>query len=247
MLSYYLKCYELFNKGESTAVEDSQLYHEMEKKCNISDKDIMSLTEELEKLKIQLQAAVEEREAVDAEMLEQKRIVSSFQNDLKKLEDSVQKKYTYRDELQDCIDKRSSKVTGLSEHFKNVQADILRMKHTVDNQTFTLEDKKRIETECRELEESIHMDRACCDTYLKAVYADDLQIAKMTNESKSRNVAYSASIVECSHVLPDLNILNMPVNVLHRDADQTMQVSRKVNEHSSECLTFLVNHWRAVC
>jgi hypothetical protein len=26
-----------------------------------------------------------------------------------------------------------------------------------------------------------------------------------------------------------------------------MQVSRKVTEHSSECLTFLVNHWRAVC
>jgi hypothetical protein len=65
----------------------------------------------------------------------------------------------------------------------------------VDNQSITLEDRKQTEMEYRELEESTDMDQACCDTCLKLVYADDLQIAKLMNESKTNNVAYSATLI----------------------------------------------------
>jgi SMC interacting uncharacterized protein involved in chromosome segregation len=238
MLSYYFKCYELFNKedSENMAAEDSSLYQKMEKNCNISDKDIMSMTEEIEKLKIQLEAAVEEGETAQAALIEQERAVTSFQSDLKKLQNCVQENYTYLDELENSIDKRSSKLNGLSESIERTKADILRKRDIVDNQTVTHEDKKRMETECRELEESIDIDRACCDTYLKSIYADDLQIAKIINESKSRNVAYNTTLIEYSNMLPDLNLLNMPVNALHRDTDKIMQVSTKMTKHS--CLVF---------
>jgi hypothetical protein len=67
--------------------------------------------------------------------------------------------------------------------------------HIVDNQNITLEDKKQTEMEYKELEESTDMDRACCDTCLTSVYADDLQIAKLMNESKTNKVAYSATVL----------------------------------------------------
>jgi len=63
------------------------------------------------------------------------------------------------------------------------------------NQSITLEDRKQTEMEYRELEESTDTDRACYDTYLKSVYADDLQIPKVMNESKTNNVAYSATLI----------------------------------------------------
>jgi hypothetical protein len=47
--------------------------------------------------------------------------------------------------------------------------------------------------EYRELEESTDMDQACCDTCLKFIYANDLQIAKLMNESKTNEVADSAT------------------------------------------------------
>ena len=67
--------------------------------------------------------------------------------------------------------------------------------HIVDNQNITLEDNKQTEMEYRELEESTDMDRAYCETCLKLVYADDLQIAKLMIESKTNKVAYSATVI----------------------------------------------------
>ena len=45
MLSYYFQTYEIFNKedSENMAVEDSRLHQEMEKKCNVSEKDVTSM------------------------------------------------------------------------------------------------------------------------------------------------------------------------------------------------------------
>jgi hypothetical protein len=53
MLSYYIRTYELFNKkySENMAVENRWLHQEMEKKCNVSEKDIRSMTKEVKKLK----------------------------------------------------------------------------------------------------------------------------------------------------------------------------------------------------
>lgn len=65
----------------------------------------------------------------------------------------------------------------------------------VHNQSITLEDKKQTETEYRELEESTDMDWVCCDTCLKLVYADNLQIAKLMNESKTNEVADSVTLI----------------------------------------------------
>jgi hypothetical protein len=65
----------------------------------------------------------------------------------------------------------------------------------IDNQNITLEDGKQTETEYRELEECTEMDLACCDTCLKLAYADNLQIAKLMNESKTNSVAYSATLI----------------------------------------------------
>jgi hypothetical protein len=65
----------------------------------------------------------------------------------------------------------------------------------VDNHSITLEDRKQTGTEYRKFEESTDMDRACCDTHLKSVYADDLQIAKLMNESKTNEVADSATLI----------------------------------------------------
>jgi hypothetical protein len=45
------------------------------------------------------------------------------------------------------------------------------------------------------LEESIEIDQACCDAFLKSVYADDLQIAKLRSESRADDVAYSATFI----------------------------------------------------
>jgi len=151
---------------------------------------------------------------------EHERTVTSFQNDLNKLLNFVQEKYTYLSELEDSMDKRSSKLKRLSECIESSNANILRMRHIVDNQSITLEEKKQAEQEYRELEESTEIDRACCDAYLKSVYADDLQIAKLRSESRANNVVYSATLIEYSYMVLELNI---SVNLLHKDADQTMQ------------------------
>jgi SMC interacting uncharacterized protein involved in chromosome segregation len=234
MLSYYFRTYELFNKedGENMAFEDSRLHQEMEKKCDVNEKDIMSMAKEVEKLKVQVEAAVEEDDAAQLAMAEEEERVTTFQNDLKKLQNFVQAKYTYLSELEDSIENCSAKLHGINERIESAKADILKMRHILDNQSITLEDRKQAEKEYRELEESIEMDRACCEAYLKSVYADDLQIAKLINESRANSVAYSAALIEYSNMVPELNVLNVPVNPLHKDADQTMQVSTKVAECS---------------
>jgi SMC interacting uncharacterized protein involved in chromosome segregation len=234
MLSYYFKTYELFNKedSENMAVEDSWLHQEMAKKCNISDKDVESMTKEVEKFKVHFDDVVKGEETAQLAMAEEERAVTSFQNDLKKLQNFVQAKYTYQSELEDSIGKSSSKMNGLNESIESAKAEILRMRHILDTQNITLEDRKKGVQEYRELEESIEMDRACCDAYLKSVYADDLQIAKLIKESRANNVAYSAALIEYSNMVPELNVLNVPVNPLHKDADQTMQVSTKTTEYT---------------
>lgn len=142
-------------------------------------------------------------------MAEQKRAIISFQNDLKKIKNFVQEKYTYLSELEDSIDKWSSKLNRLSVRIENAKADIFRMIHIVDNQSITLEERKRAEPEYRELEESTEINRACCDAYLKSVYADDLQTAKLRSELRANDVAYSATITEYSYKVQELNLLNV--------------------------------------
>jgi SMC interacting uncharacterized protein involved in chromosome segregation len=238
MLSYYFRTYELFNKEDNgnTVVEDSKLCQEMEKKCNISEKDIRSMEKEVEKWEIQVEAVVKEEEAAQLEIAEQERAVTTFQNDLKKLQNFVQEQNTYLSELEDGIIKWSSKLNGLNKSIESAKADILRMRHIVDNQSITLEGRKQAEKEHRELEESIEMDQACCDAYLKSVYADDLQLVKLLTESKANNVDFSATLIEYSNMVPELSLLNKPVNALHVDVDQTMQVSTKMTKHS--CFSF---------
>jgi SMC interacting uncharacterized protein involved in chromosome segregation len=234
MLSYYFKTYELFKKGDSEnmAVEDSKLYQEMEKNCNISEKDIRSMKNEVEKLRMQVEAVVKEEEAAKLATAEQEREITSFQNDLKKQQNFAQELYAYESQLDNSINKWSSKPNELGESIESAKADILRMRNIVDNQNITLEDRKQAEKEYRELEESIEMDQAFCDACLKSMYADDLQIAKLVNESKANNAAYSATLIEYSNMIPELNLINMPVSALHKDVDQTMQVSIKMTKHS---------------
>jgi len=181
------------------------------------------MEKEIEKLTIQVEGAVIEEEAAQLAVAEQERAVTSFQNDLKKLENFVHEKYTYLSKLEDNIDKWSSKPNRLSERIESAKADILRMRHTVDNHSITLEERKQAEQEYREMEESTEMGTACCDACLKLVYADDLQIAKLRRDSKANSFAFSAALIEYSYKVPELNLLNMSVNALHRDADQTMQ------------------------
>jgi len=57
------------------------------------------MTKEVEKLKIQIEAEVIEEEAAQLAVAEQERTVKRFQNDLKKLQNFVQEKYTYLSEL----------------------------------------------------------------------------------------------------------------------------------------------------
>jgi valyl-tRNA synthetase len=92
MLSYCFKTYELFNKedSENMAVEDSQLHQE---------KDIRSMTKEVKKLKIQVEGEVIEEEAAQLAVAEKEETVTSFQNDLKKLQNFVQENCTYLSEL----------------------------------------------------------------------------------------------------------------------------------------------------
>jgi seryl-tRNA(Sec) selenium transferase len=96
MLSYYFKTFELFNKqdSENMAVEDSKLCQEMEKKCNISEKHIRSMRKEVDKWNIQVEAVVKEEEAAKLEIAEQERAVTTFQNDMKKLQNFVQQQNT---------------------------------------------------------------------------------------------------------------------------------------------------------
>jgi kinetochore protein NDC80 len=229
MFSYYIKCYDLFNKGaseEEMAIEDHQLIQEMVKKVNVSDKDFECIRKEIENLKAQLEDP--EEVAAQREMRELETEATSLQNDLKKQQDYVQKKDAYRNELQDNIAKLSSNNDVLKAHTENVRSDISRMLQIVDNQNITVEDKKQIETECRELEETIKMNQACCDAWSKTVYADDLKIAKMKNELNSKCIAYNTSIMEHSIALPGLDCFKMPTSFLHRDADLIMQVSGKI-------------------
>jgi len=57
------------------------------------------MTKEVKKLKIQVEAEVIEEEAAQLAVAEQERTVTSFQNDLKKLQNFIQEKYTYLSEL----------------------------------------------------------------------------------------------------------------------------------------------------
>jgi SMC interacting uncharacterized protein involved in chromosome segregation len=238
MLWYYFKTYEHFNKedNENMAVEDSKLFQEMEKKCNISEEDIRSLKKDVEKWKIQVEAVVKEEEAAQLEIAERETAVTTFQNDVKNLQNFVQGQNTYLSELEDSISRWPSKLNELSKSIESAKADILRMRHIVDNQSITLEGRKQAEKEHRELEESIEMDQACCDAYLKSVYADELQTAKLLTEIKANNVDFSATLIEYSNMVPELNLLNKPVSAGHSDADQTMQVSTKMTKHS--CCSF---------
>jgi hypothetical protein len=72
-------------------------------------------------------------------------------------------------ELQDKIAKLNSNHEVLKARNEKRQADISRMKHIVDNHRITTEDKKRIESECRQLEETIRVNQACCDAWSKSV------------------------------------------------------------------------------
>jgi nicotinate-nucleotide pyrophosphorylase len=98
----------------------------------------------------------------------------------------------------------------------------------VDNLCITVEDKKQIECECRQLEETIQMNQACCDAWSKIVYLDDLKIAKMKNELNSKFIAYNTSIMEHSNAIPGIDIFKMQMNFLHGDADLFMQVRAKI-------------------
>jgi chromosome segregation ATPase len=122
-----------------------------------------------------------------------------LQNDVRKQRDYNQKKAAYRDELQDDIAELRSNNDMLKAHLEKVRADNVRMSCVVDNQSMTVEDKKRVETECRELEEAIQMNQACCDAWSKTLYADDLKIAKVKKELKSKCIAYNTSIMEYSN------------------------------------------------
>jgi hypothetical protein len=51
-------------------------------------------------------------------------------------------------------------------NISSAKADLLRMRHIVDNQSITLEKRKQTKQEYRELEESTEIDQACCDAYL---------------------------------------------------------------------------------
>jgi hypothetical protein len=63
------------------------------------------MKKDVKKLTIQVQAAVIEEEVAQPAVAEQERAVTSFQNNLKKLQNFVQEKYTYLSELEDSIDK----------------------------------------------------------------------------------------------------------------------------------------------
>jgi chromosome segregation ATPase len=208
--------------------EDSQLIQMMMKKLNINDRDFECITKETENLKAQLEDLQEE--AAWREMRELETEVASLQNDVKKQQDSVQKKDAYRNEVQDNIAKLLSINSMLKAHIEKVRAEISRMSHVVDNQSMTVEDKKRVETECRQLEEFIQMNQACCDACSKTVYADDLKIAKVKNELNGRCIAYNTSIMEYSNALPEIDLFKMQMNFLHRDADVMMQVSTKIQQ-----------------
>jgi chromosome segregation ATPase len=229
MCSYYFKCYDLFNKGaseEDMVAEDSRLVHEMVKKLKISDEDFTPIREEIKNLKVQLEDP--EEEAARREMRDLDTEAISLQNELEKQQDLVQKRYSYRNELQDKITKLNFKHDMLKARNEKRQADISKMKHVVDNQRITLEDKKRIESECRQLQETIRVNQACCDAWSKAVYADDLKIAKMKNELTSKCIAYNTSIMENRNALPELDAFKMPMNFLHKDTELIMQVRSTV-------------------
>lgn len=225
IFSYYIKCHDLFNKGasqENMATEDSQLIQEMVKKLNISDKDFDCIRKEVESLKVQLEDP--EEEGAEREMRELETEAASLQNDLKKQQECVQKKDAYRKEVQDSITKLSSNNDMLKAQTEKTRADISRMLHIVDNQSITVEDKKQIETECRQLEETIQMNQACCDAWSKTVYADDLKIAKVKNELNRRCIAYNTSIMEYRNAVPGVDLFEMQMNFLHKDADIMQQI-----------------------
>ena len=99
MLSYYFKTHEIFNKEDSENMAVESATPGDGKKCNISEKDIRSMKKKAGKLKIQIEAEVIEEEAAQPAVAEQEGTVKSFQNDLKKLQNFVQEKYTYLSEL----------------------------------------------------------------------------------------------------------------------------------------------------
>jgi SMC interacting uncharacterized protein involved in chromosome segregation len=228
MFFYYVKCHDLFNKGaseENIATEDSLLIQEMVKKLNISNEDFDCIRMEVENLIAQLEDP--EEEAAQREMEELEAKAASLQNDLKKQQVCVQEKDAYRKELQDNIAKLSSSNDMLKVHTEKARAEISRMLHIVDSQSITVEDKKQIETECRQLEETIQMNHACCDAWSKTVFADDLKIAKVKNELIRRCIAYNTSIMEYSNAVPGVDSFKIQMNFLHKDADLIMQVSAK--------------------
>jgi SMC interacting uncharacterized protein involved in chromosome segregation len=226
LCSYYFKSYDLFNKEaseEDKDAEDNSLVNKMVMKLNISEKDFMLIREEIKNLKVQLEDPVEE--AARRELRDLEAGAASLLNELKKQQDCVKEKENYKNELHDKIAKLLSNNDVLKARIKKAQADILRMKHVVENQTITLEDKKRIESECIELQETIRMNEAFCDALSKNIYSDDLKIAKLKNELNSKCIEYNLSIMEYANDLPDLDHLKMPMKFLHKDTDIRMQVS----------------------
>lgn len=208
------------------ATEDSKLIQEMVKKLNISDKEFECVTKEIENLKALLEDPQEE--AARREMRELESEVASLQNDVKKQQDCVQKKDAYRNEVQDNIAKLLSNNDMLRAHTEKVRADISKMLRVVDSQSITVEDKKQIETECRQLEETIQMNQACCDAWSKTVYVDDLKIAKLKYELKNKCIMYNTSIIEHVNALPELDFFKVQLKFLQRDADVIMQVNMKI-------------------
>jgi chromosome segregation ATPase len=212
---------------ENMDAEDNRLTQEMVKKLSINDKDFECIRKKIEDLKAQLEDP--EEVALEREMRELETESASLQNDLKKQRDSVREKDAYRNELQDNIAKLVSNNDMLKSHTEKVREDISRISHAVDNQSMTVEDEKRIETECRQLEEEIQMNQACCDSWSKTVYADNLKIAKVNSELKSRCIMYNTSVMEHCNALPELDSFKMHMNFLHKDADVVMQVSTKIH------------------
>jgi SMC interacting uncharacterized protein involved in chromosome segregation len=224
MFFHYIKCFAIYNsdRREDIDAEDSYLAHEMEKKLNISDSESLLIEDKINNLKTQLEDP--EEAAARAEMRELDAAAADILNDSKKQQDCIQKRIACRSEWQDKIKKLSSDNDMLDKNIEKLRADISRMKHVVDNQSISPDDKKRIESECRQLEEAFQMNWACCDAFSKTVYADELKIAKMKNEWNSKCIAHNTSILEHRNNLPELDALKMPMNFLHRDTVVIMQV-----------------------
>ncbi|XP_069681700.1 kinetochore protein NDC80 homolog [Periplaneta americana] len=209
MFDYYMKSFDLYNKAASSEVIDTQFNRDMSAKIGISNTDIEDLEADIQKLNVEL--ADPEQIAEEQEEDEKLNELSELENKEKLLAMTKLNRDNYRKELEKTKVALLQSIQTLNTHKQNTLSNISRLSDLVKNQRISMEDKRKIEADIMELENTNIELQNQFDLWSKKVYSDDLQIAKLSSDLNNRKTKHEELLLEHASTIPELSDFRVTV------------------------------------